>query len=107
VFNNSRVFAKSGVAVRAGSVLLGRAWRAFARVLFQNTEMSAIVNPEGWGAWYNTENTTMIYYAEFHNTGPGANTTGRVDWSYQLNGSVSIDYTMPDWKTWVDLEYWY
>jgi pectinesterase len=50
-----------------------------------NTELPADLNPAGWSAWNSRDNTTpTAYYAEFHNSGPGANTTQRISWSHQL-----------------------
>lgn len=34
-----------------GTVFLGRAWRAYARVLFYNTKMYSVIEPQGWQAW--------------------------------------------------------
>lgn len=63
---------------------LGRPWRAYARVVVMNTELPADLNPAGWSAWGPHDATPTAYYAEFHNSGPGANTSQRVAWSHQL-----------------------
>ncbi|PHT82287.1 60S ribosomal protein L13a-4 [Capsicum annuum] len=44
VFKDSAIFGN-------GLTLLGRPWRAYARVLFYNCSMSNIVVPQGWSAW--------------------------------------------------------
>ncbi|KAI9147572.1 carbohydrate esterase family protein [Paramyrothecium foliicola] len=106
VFNGGRVFAKSGVSVKAGSVFLGRPWRAAARTVFQRTDLSNIVHPEGWNPWDKGNDLSRIYYAEYANTGAGASTSKRVSWSKQLSSAVSIDSTIPAWKSWVDQNYW-
>lgn len=105
VINNSRVISKPGVSVKPESVLLGRAWRDHARVVFQNTELSDIIDPVGWSPWGATD-PSNIYYAEFNNSGLGSDTFGRVEWSYQLNTPVIMDEIMPGWQNWVDIEYW-
>lgn len=105
VINESRVFAKPGINVTAGSVYLGRPWRAYARVVYQNTNLSNIINPQGWNPWDKGADLSHIYYAEYLNAGPGANTSQRVSWSLQLSSPISMDTAMPGWKTWVDQSY--
>ena len=64
---------------------LGRPWRAYARVIVMNTELPADLDPAGWSKWNSHDTATpTAYYAEFHNTGPGANTSQRAPWSHQL-----------------------
>jgi pectinesterase len=72
---------------------LGRPWRAYARVVVMNTELPADLDPGGWSAW-NPRDTTAptAYYAEFHNTGPGANTSQRVPWSHQLTAKEAAAF---------------
>ena len=72
---------------------LGRPWRAYARVVVMNTELPADLNPAGWSAWNPRDTTTpTAYYAEFHNSGPGANTSQRVSWSHQLNAKEAAAF---------------
>ena len=106
VFNNCKVFAKSGVSVTAGTVWLGRPWRAYARVVYERTDLSAIIQPEGWNPWDKGADLSHIYYAEHQNTGAGAATSKRVSWSKQLSAPVTIDTTIPSWESWVDQAYW-
>ena len=72
---------------------LGRPWRAYARVVVMNTELPADLDPAGWSAWNAHDKTTpTAYYAEFHNTGPGANTSQRVPWSHQLTAKEAAAF---------------
>lgn len=64
---------------------LGRPWRDFASVVFLNTEMSEVVRPVGWHNWDKPAREKTSRYAEFKNTGPGAQTDSRVAWSRQLS----------------------
>jgi pectinesterase len=63
---------------------LGRPWRIYAGTIFLNTEMSEVIQPEGWSDWKKPETHQTARYAEFHSTGPGANPQARVPWSRQL-----------------------
>jgi pectinesterase len=66
---------------------LGRPWRIHASTIFMNTEMSAVIPPEGWNDWKKPEAHRTARYAEFNNTGPGANPQARVPWSRQLTSN--------------------
>ena len=44
VFKNCHVFGN-------GTTYLGRPWRSYSRVLFYETNMSHVVEPEGWQPW--------------------------------------------------------
>ncbi|UKZ84275.1 uncharacterized protein TrAFT101_000189 [Trichoderma asperellum] len=105
VINGSQVFAKPGISVKAGSVYLGRPWRAYARVVYQNTNLSNIISPQGWNPWDKSDDLSHIYYAEYLNAGSGANISQRVPWSHQLSSPISMDTAMPGWEAWVDQSY--
>lgn len=45
VFKDCNIFG-------TGPILLGRAYRQFARVLFAWTKMENIISPEGWSPWH-------------------------------------------------------
>jgi pectinesterase len=71
---------------------LGRPWRPFSRVIYMHTELPADLNPAGWSAWGRTDATPQAYYAEYQNTGPGADTSARVPWSHQLTAAQARQY---------------
>jgi pectinesterase len=54
--------------------------------------LPASVIPEGWSPWGNTPGTPLACYAEFENTGPGANPSARVPWSHQLTAAEAAQY---------------
>ncbi|EGZ17636.1 hypothetical protein PHYSODRAFT_262481, partial [Phytophthora sojae] len=85
VFNNARV---SGLAA-PGTVYLGRPWQPYARVIFQNSELSEVINPAGWELWEDN-NTANVYFRECNNSGVGAATEKRVDFSGMLAKPVTI-----------------
>jgi pectinesterase len=84
----------SGIAPGAprDTIGLGRPWRPYSRVVYINTELPADVIAAGWNAWGRTDSTPQAYYAEYHDTGPGANPTARVAWSHQLTAQQAAQY---------------
>ncbi len=74
------------------TIVLGRPWRPFSRVVYIDTELPANVVPEGWNAWGHPNETPLAYYAEFESKGPGANPTARIPWSHQLRASEAAKY---------------
>src|SRR5215475_6399312 len=77
-----------------GFTYLGRPWRPYSRVVYIHTELASDLNPAGWNNWNNPANEKTAYYAEFGNTGPGANFTSRVPWSHQLT-SEQVNLFLP------------
>jgi pectinesterase len=81
IFNRCRLTAADGIT----RVYLGRPWRPYAATLFMRCELGSHILPAGWHNWDNVENEKTARYAEYHNTGPGANPASRVPWSRQLS----------------------
>lgn len=73
---------------------LGRPWRAFASVIFLNTEMSDVVRPVGWHNWDKPDREKTSRYAEFKSTGPGAQKEARMPWSRQLSAAEARSITV-------------
>lgn len=90
VFNNCDIAAASGNTVASGAYYLGRPWGEYARVVFQETSMSAVINSAGWHIW-NTgdERTDGVTFGEYANTGTGASGT-RASFAEKLSSAVSI-----------------
>ena len=90
VFNNCDVAAADGNSVPAGAYYLGRPWGAYARVVFQKSSLSAVINTAGWHIW-NTgdERTSNVLFGEYSNTGTGASGT-RASFATKLSSAVSI-----------------
>jgi len=90
VFLKCKMIAKEGV----NHAFLGRPWRDYAKVVYLNCEIGAHIAPEGWANWDKTSTRDKTaYYAEFGNTGPGANTDKRIAWSHQLTTNEAEKYT--------------
>ncbi|KAI4329025.1 hypothetical protein L6164_021332 [Bauhinia variegata] len=46
------------------------------------SEIGSFLNPLGWTSWIpNVDPADTIFYAEYQNTGPGSDVTGRVKWA--------------------------
>jgi len=90
VFLECKVITDSIVA----SVYLGRPWRAFSKTAFIRCELPKQITPGGWHNWDNPANEKTVYYAEYKNTGNGADHSNRVSWSYQLSDSEAKLYTV-------------
>ncbi|HVQ36327.1 MAG TPA: pectinesterase family protein [Pyrinomonadaceae bacterium] len=73
---------------------LGRPWRPFASVIFLNTEMSDVVRPVGWHNWDKPDREKTSRYAEFRNTGPGAQKAERAPWSRELSATEARNITV-------------
>lgn len=47
----------------SGAYYLGRPWSEYARVVFQSTSMTDVINSAGWSEWSTTEpNTEDVYF---------------------------------------------
>ncbi len=92
VFLNCRLTAAPGV----DKVYLGRPWRPYAATVFVGCEMKIHICPAGWDNWRNADNERTARYAEYGNRGPGADTSGRVDWASMLTKDEAAKYT--DWN---------
>jgi pectinesterase len=72
---------------------LGRPWRPHAKVVFFNCRMSAVIRPAGWHNWNQPEREKTSQFAEFGNTGPGADLSARVAWSKRLSSAEASEIT--------------
>jgi len=94
VFFSCRLIADPGVT----NVYLGRPWRPYAKTVFIHTEMGKHILPIGWNPWHGDamfpDKEKTAFYAEFGNTGAGANIAGRIAWSHQLSPAEVKKYTL-------------
>jgi len=90
VFIDCKVMADSSVS----KLYLGRPWRAFAKTVFIRCELPKQITDAGWDNWNNPENEKTTYYAEYLNTGEGANSKNRAAWSFQLTDKQVKEYTL-------------
>ena len=96
VITNSRVISSIDPSTKTpqrSGFFLGRPWRLYSRVIFMNTELPADLAPAGWSVWNKSDAyPPQAFYAEFHNTGPGADTSHRAPWSHQLTAAEAKTY---------------
>ncbi|KAF1862404.1 hypothetical protein Lal_00026937 [Lupinus albus] len=59
---------------------LGRPWQKYSRTVILKSNIDGLVNPLGWVPWSGSFALNTLYYGEYMNNGPGANTKGRVNW---------------------------
>lgn len=106
VINKSSVDTAQGDSVSSGSVYLGRPWSEYARVCFQNTVLSAVINSAGWEIWSSSSpNTEDVTFQEYGNTGAGASGT-RASFSTKLSSPLTISTILgSDYADWVDTSY--
>ncbi|KAK1436946.1 hypothetical protein QVD17_02730 [Tagetes erecta] len=62
------------------STYLGRPWKKFSRTVIMRSTISDMVRKEGWSPWDGDFGLDTLYYREYQNTGPGADTSARVTW---------------------------
>nr|ABO80932.1 Pectinesterase [Medicago truncatula] len=59
---------------------LGRPWKYLAKTVVMESTIGDFIHPDGWTIWQGEQNHNTCYYAEYANTGPGANVARRVKW---------------------------
>lgn len=90
VFMNCKLIAAPDV----NKCYLGRPWRPYAKTVFLHSEMGSHILPAGWNNWNNAANEKTVLYAEFRNSGAGADRAGRVNWSRELTKKEAALYTI-------------
>ncbi|EER99903.1 pectinesterase [Sorghum bicolor] len=101
VVQGGKVAAAADLVPVLGNVssYLGRPWKLYSRTVFVQTKMEALVHPRGWLEWNGTFALDTLYYAEYMNRGPGADTSARVAWSgYHVltNATDAANFTVLD-----------
>lgn len=61
IFNDCFIYSEQSVE----SVYLGRPWRPYAKVRFQQCKMDASIHPERWHDWNNRENRKTATFEEY------------------------------------------
>ncbi|KAF7364881.1 Pectin methyl esterase [Mycena venus] len=82
-----------------GDVYLGRPWRMYARVIFQNSVLPNLINAAGYTTL--AAGATPIY-SEIDNTGAGASTSQRVMYTPMTTPITHAQVLGSDYGTWID-----
>ncbi|CAL5201873.1 unnamed protein product [Lathyrus oleraceus] len=83
--------------INSTSTYLGRPWKPNARTIFMQSYISNVLSSEGWLEWKGApEYLDTLFFAEYMNYGPGAETNKRVKWSgyHLLNSNQAKDFTV-------------
>ncbi|KAG9081296.1 hypothetical protein FRC06_005660 [Ceratobasidium sp. 370] len=89
-----------------GTQYLGRPWRNYARVIFQNSVLGSQIQAAGWTQWSSsTPNTDHILFGEYNNSGAGAWQSGRASFATKLSAGLSLDTVFGGSTSWVDSAY--
>ncbi|KAH7333588.1 putative pectinesterase precursor [Rhizoctonia solani] len=89
-----------------GTQYLGRPWRNYARVIFQNSVLGSQIQPAGWSAWGTTNPMTdHVFYGEYNNTGPGAWNPSRAPFATNMTEGLTLDTVFGGSTSWVNPAY--
>ncbi|KAG6508191.1 pectinesterase-like [Zingiber officinale] len=90
--HDSVVAAASDLSTVQGSfsTYLGRPWQKYSRTVVMKTALGGLIDPAGWLEWSGSFALSTLFYGEYMNTGAGADTSRRVNWSgYRVIDSSS------------------
>ncbi|KAL8262204.1 hypothetical protein R6Q59_026253 [Mikania micrantha] len=75
---------------------LGRPWKEYSRTVYMQSFMDSLITPAGWSVWSGDFALNTSYYAEFNNSGPGADTSRRVTWLgyHIINETDAVNFTV-------------
>lgn len=85
---------------------LGRPWKLYSRTVYMQSYLDSVIQPAGWLAWSGNFALSTLYYGEYGNSGPGADTSQRVPWSgyHVMNISDAQNFTVGSFisgDTWI------
>lgn len=63
------------------ATFLGRPWKEYSRTVVMQSFIGDHIDPKGWSKWTEESPLDNLYYGEYQNYGPGANTFQRVNWT--------------------------
>ncbi|KAK7048664.1 pectin methyl esterase [Favolaschia claudopus] len=98
VIDSSTITSASSTSL-VGKVYLGRPWRMYARVVFQNSVLPNLINAAGYTTL--AAGATPIF-SEINNSGAGASTSQRVMYTSMSTPITHAQVLGSDYNTWID-----
>ncbi|RDX62792.1 putative pectinesterase/pectinesterase inhibitor 28, partial [Mucuna pruriens] len=84
---------------------LARPWKAYSRAIFMENTIGDFIQPDGFLPWAGNQFLDTCFFAEYANTGVGANVQNRVKWGRGvLSKADAAKYTADQWlqaNTWL------
>ncbi|TYH17286.1 hypothetical protein ES288_A05G180600v1 [Gossypium darwinii] len=79
---NCNILASADLEPVKGSIksYLGRPWKEYSRTVVMQSYIGDHIDPSGWSVWSGDFALKTLYYGEYMNRGPGADTSKRVKW---------------------------
>ncbi|XP_068659453.1 probable pectinesterase/pectinesterase inhibitor 12 [Aristolochia californica] len=111
---NCSILAGDDLDTTTTKSYLGRPWRPYSRTVYIESFIDGLIDPAGWLEWSdNGTGLDTLYYGEYGNSGPGADTSQRVTWpgyhvmSYEdaLQFTVSEFITGDEWLGFTSFPY--
>ncbi|KAM5343552.1 hypothetical protein ACJ41O_012089 [Fusarium nematophilum] len=99
--DTARYITSTGQSDLTGLVFLGRPWRVNARVMYQYSTLTKVVNAEGWAPMADGATPT---FQEYQNTGDGADTSKR-KYLTPANGPARKEDLWGKFYQWYDTSY--
>ncbi|GLJ52727.1 hypothetical protein SUGI_1122630 [Cryptomeria japonica] len=80
--HNCKVIAATDLVPFIDSIptYLGRPWKEYSRTVYLESYIGSLIQPVGWLEWSGSFALSTLYYGEYNNQGPGADTSQRVTW---------------------------
>ncbi|KAG2402443.1 Pectinesterase/pectinesterase inhibitor [Vigna angularis] len=77
---------------------LARPWKAYSRAIFLENTITDVIQPDGYLPWNGNLNLDTCFFAEYENTGAGADLKARVKWSRGVLSKADANkYTADQW----------
>ncbi|TMW81709.1 hypothetical protein EJD97_008261 [Solanum chilense] len=86
---------------------LGRPMKEYSRTIVMETDITDVIDPEGWEATNGDYALSTLYFGEYSNRGAGSGTGSRVKWAgYQgtISKDIALNYTVESFlqgQTWL------